>query len=115
MSLADRCIHEFESGVRNRGEQYFREGRVTPGEWGPSEYRASVRGESEYEVVLDWEFSREQLAVCCSCSDYEEHATCKHIWATILAVDAANAGPRGKGRLGVISAAAAGSGPTARG
>ena len=102
MSLADRCIHEFESGVRNRGEQYFREGRVTPGERGPSEFRASVRGESEYEVVLDWEFSREQLAVCCTCPYYDEHATCKHIWATILTADKAGIGPRGKSRLGIL-------------
>jgi len=102
MSLADRCIHEFEGGIRRRGEQYFREGRVSPGEREPGEFRAFVRGESEYEVVLDWEFSREQLAICCTCPYYDEHATCKHIWAAILAADAANIGPRGKNRLGVL-------------
>ena len=53
-------------------------------------------------MVLDWEFSREQLAVCCTCPYYDEHATCKHIWATILAADTANIGPRGKGRLGIL-------------
>ncbi|MGA2253341.1 MAG: SNF2-related protein [Thermoguttaceae bacterium] len=102
MSLADRCIHEFDSGVRSRGEQYFRETRVSPGARGPSDFRAYVHGGSDYEVVLDWEFSREQLAVCCTCPYYDEHATCKHIWATILAADAANIGPRGKSRLGVL-------------
>ena len=65
--------------------------------------RALVRGESEYEVVLDWEFSREQLAVCCTCPYYDEHAICKHIWATILAADMTNLGPRGKGRLGILA------------
>ena len=102
MSLADRCIHQFDSGVRSRGQQYFREGRVTPASRGPSEFRAVVEGEAEYEVVLDWGFSREQLAVCCTCPYYDEHAICKHIWATILAADAADVGPRGKkpaGRL----------------
>jgi len=102
MSLADRCIQEFDAGVRRRGEQYFREGRVSPGDRGPGEFRAYVHGESEYEVVLDWEFSREQLAVCCTCPYYDEHATCKHIWATILAADAKNIGPPGKHQLGVL-------------
>ena len=102
MSLADRCIHHFNSGVRSRGEQYFREDRVSLRSRGPSELQAFVHGESEYKVVLDWEFSREQLAVCCSCPYYDDHAVCKHIWATILAADAANLGPRGKGRLGIL-------------
>ena len=102
MSLADRCIHQFDSGLRRRGEQYFREHRVTVRSPGPSDVRAFVQGESEYEVVLDWGFSREQLAVCCTCPYYDDHAVCKHIWATILAADAANIGPRGKGRLGIL-------------
>ncbi len=102
MSLADRCIHDFDSGVRSRGEQYYLLGRVSMRSRGSSEYRASVQGESEYKVVLDWGFSREQLSVCCTCPYYDEHAICKHIWATILAADAANAGPRGKGRLGIL-------------
>ena len=101
MSLADRCIHHFNSGIRSRGEQYVRENRVSMLSVGQNELRAMVRGDSEaaYEVVLDWEFSREQLAVCCTCPYYDEHAICKHIWATILTADAANIGPRGKHRL----------------
>ena len=102
MSLADRCVHEFESGIRSRGQQYFRENRVAVRSIGPSDFRAFVEGESQYAVFLDWGFSREQLAVCCTCPYYEEHAKCKHIWATILAADAANVGPRGKGRLGLL-------------
>ncbi len=27
MSLANRCLHEFDSGIRNRGEALFRPGR----------------------------------------------------------------------------------------
>ena len=103
MSLADRCIHHFNSGIRSRGEQYVLERRVSIQSVGRNELRALVRGESEYEVVLDWEFSREQLAVCCTCPYYDEHAICKHIWATILAADMTNLGPRGKGRLGILA------------
>src|SRR5208283_317573 len=102
MPLADRCIHQFNSGVRSRGEQYFLEDRVSVRSRGVSDFRAFVHGEAEYEVVLDWGFSREQLAVCCTCPYYDEHANCKHIWATILAADEANIGPRGKGRLGIL-------------
>ncbi len=102
MSLADRCLTQFDSGVRSRGQQYFREDRVTVHSQGPSDFRAVVQGDSEYEVMLDWGFSREQLAVCCTCPYYADHSVCKHIWATILAADAANTGPRGKGRLGIL-------------
>ena len=79
MSLADRCFYAFDSGVRNRGYQYFREDRVSVRGCGPSEFRASVHGTSDYDVVLDWGFSREQLAVYCTCSYYDDHASCKHI------------------------------------
>ena len=103
MSLADRCLHQFDSGVRSRGQQYFGEDRVTLRSPGRSDVRAFVQGESEYEVVLDWGFSREQLAVCCTCPYYGEHGTCKHVWAAILAADAKGIGPRGKGRLDVLS------------
>ncbi|MEI8376491.1 MAG: SNF2-related protein [Planctomycetota bacterium] len=102
MSLADRCFYEFDSGVRNRGYQYFHEGRVSVRGHGLNEFRASVHGSSDYDVVLDWEFSREQLAVYCTCPYYDDHESCKHIWATILAADKAKIGPRGKGRLGVL-------------
>ena len=94
MSLADRCIHEFDSGIRSRGEQYFREDRVTLRSRGQAMSGHIVQGESEYEVVLDWGFSREQLAVCCTCPYYDEHAICKHIWATILAAERQHRSPR---------------------
>ena len=102
MSLADRCMQLFDSVLRRRGEQYFRESRVTVRSRGPSDFQAFVEGESEYSVLLDWGLSREQLAVCCTCPYYDDHAVCKHIWATILAADAINIGPRGKGRLGIL-------------
>jgi superfamily II DNA or RNA helicase len=102
MPLADRCMQEFEAEIRARGQQYFIEDRVTFLSLEADEYRTLVEGENDYTVVLDWGFSREQLAVCCTCPYYEEHGTCKHIWATILAADAEHAGPRGKGRLGIL-------------
>ena len=102
MSLADRCVHHFDSKIRIRGHEYFEEGRVLMRSGGASDLRALVHGESEYEVLLDWGFSREQLAVCCTCPYYDDHAICKHIWATILAADEAAIGPRGKGRLGLL-------------
>jgi len=102
MSLANRCLHEFDSGIRNRGEALFRARGVTPTTWGGNQFRAHVQDNVQYDVVLDWEFSREQLAVCCSCARYEEHATCQHIWAAILSADTLGSGPRGKAKLGIL-------------
>jgi superfamily II DNA or RNA helicase len=102
MSLADRCFHHFDSGVRNRGHQYFHEGRVSVRSRGASDLLAVVEGESAYEVMLDWGYSREQLAVCCTCPYYADHDICKHIWATILAADAKRITPGGTKRLGIL-------------
>ena len=95
MSLADRCIHQFDSGAPQPRRAVLSR---RPGNAAHAGHEAkcghSSHGESEYEVVLDWGFSREQLAVCCTCPYYDEHAICKHIWATILAADARGIGPR---------------------
>ncbi len=102
MSLALRCTQYFKSELRLKGEHYFCDGRVTERSREPSHFQAFVQGESQYVVLLDWGL-RDQLVVCCTCPYYDEHAVCKHIWATILAADAAKIGPRRKGdRLDVL-------------
>ncbi len=103
MPLASRCSHAFDSEIRNRGQLYYRQDRVSLLARGSNHVRAVVRGENEYQVVLDWGFSREQLAAGCTCPYFEDHDDCKHIWAAILAADAAKIGPRGTRQLGILA------------
>ena len=103
MALAERCLQEFDVAIRTRGEQYYRDGRVILVPFrDKSTAQAVVWGGAAYSVVLDWGFSREQLAVCCECSYFKSTGPCKHIWATILAADARGVGPKGSKRLGLL-------------
>src|SRR4051794_15095715 len=91
-SILERFV---ESKVRKRGAQYFREGLVEVTESGPLTVEATVTGSDQYHVRLTRE--RRWLRVSCSCPYFADHQSCKHVWATILAADAAQAlrGPGG--------------------
>jgi superfamily II DNA or RNA helicase len=105
MPLADRCLQYFEPAVRTRGQQYFHAGQVILRESPRNELHAVVAGGSDYHVFLDWGFSREQLAVCCTCPYYVDKGYCKHIWATILVADAKRVGPKRSGHLKLLAMA----------
>ena len=95
MPLADRCLQNFDPSVRTRGFHYYRERQVQLCDSPRNELHAVVQGGGNYQVFLDWGFSREQLAVCCTCPYYADKGFCKHIWATILAADSIGARPTG--------------------
>jgi superfamily II DNA or RNA helicase len=73
---------------RNRGESYFRSGRVSVIQSDSERFSASVRGTQRYDVSLQLDDDR--LIVKCTCPYFEGSIEpCKHIWATILAADQA--------------------------
>ena len=86
MPLAVAVRREFDSGVRTRGEVYFRSGvvRVTHGD--ASSVSAQVKGGERYMVTLH--LLDHELIVDCSCRYFATVGPCKHVWATVLAADA---------------------------
>jgi superfamily II DNA or RNA helicase len=89
MGIAQRVEREFADGVRARGRSYFAKGRVVVRATGPGEIMAKVRGTTSYRVRL-W-LRGDRLLATCSCPYFGPEgagAPCKHIWATVLAVDA---------------------------
>ena len=104
MPLAARCSAVFDSTARQRGSAYYYGGCVTLTERQHGGVRALVRGSSAqpYQVHLDWSHADErEVEAFCSCPRYQDGILCKHLWATMLAVDAqglAN-GLRGSSRL----------------
>jgi hypothetical protein len=63
------------------------QGKVSLDAVGDRDVKATVQGHAAYQVRLA--LSQSVLRVCCSCPYFEDNfATCKHIWATLLAVDA---------------------------
>jgi hypothetical protein len=87
MNLSTRLTGDFSATVRNRGKNYYWQGRVRIRHGSTSEVGALVRGShNSYEVSLDWENG--VLIASCDCPYFESDGPCKHIWATILAADA---------------------------
>ena len=83
------------------GEEYFRRGAVEIVNQGLTGLTAAVQGSASvpYIVELDWsKATRETLFVSCSCPRFDDVGVCKHVFATILAADAAGLGESVPGR-----------------
>jgi uncharacterized Zn finger protein len=82
MPFATSLGRYLDPGVRDRGQQYFRERRVHIRRGSATEVLADVRGSETYTVHLA--IHGKSLRVACTCPYWEDHGNCKHIWATIL-------------------------------
>lgn len=88
MSLAAQLSDHFDRAIRNRGHLYFVGGAVRLTESADRVVRATVRGSSPYRIELS--LRGNDLHVSCTCPYYETEDLCKHLWATILTIDAKN-------------------------
>ena len=90
MTLAKRLERQFGPGDRSRGREYFGEGRVHLVRASELGALATVDGSRQYAVLLDWSQLSEDglLFARCDCPRHEEGIWCKHVWATVLALDA---------------------------
>jgi len=97
MPLAARVQHAFRAVVRERGRDYARWGHVAIAAIDENAAEAHVRGSTRqrYLVRLGASAGRSHLRVSCSCPHFERGEACKHLWATLLALDAQGWAPRG--------------------
>ncbi len=104
--LHKRSASHFHPGDRQRGNEYFDDERVTY-EIEDARARARVVGSTEhpYCVGLDWSRVSDErvLHAFCECPRFAEGTPCKHLWATLLALEEAGPEhqPEGKDRLGL--------------
>ena len=85
MSLIDPLERHFSANCRARGETYYRSGRVTLTRRSPAAIEALVVGGQRYDVRLARGLTT--LTLSCSCPHFEDGHGCKHLWATLLAVE----------------------------
>lgn len=85
MNLSVRLAEDFSPTVKNKGRQYFWQGRVRIQDGSEFDVEARVRGTRDYGVSLDWEDGR--LTAWCDCAYFDTDGACKHLWATILAAE----------------------------
>ncbi len=105
VSLQQRCLNEFLPHDREQGASYFNRRRVSLGARRADGITATVAGSGDaaYDVRLDWTHAETygRLGVECSCPRFAGTHLCKHVWATIVAVDGAQLAESvpGRGRL----------------
>jgi len=90
MSLAKQVRHQFAAGVRDRGKRYFHQQLVTNIEQEQGTTFADVSNGygNVYEVMVDQEAGGDVDEMDCTCPYFDGNGPCKHIWATILKMDA---------------------------
>jgi superfamily II DNA or RNA helicase len=104
--LHKRSSSHFQVADRDRGQAYFREGRVEVAIEG-QRARARVAGNEQdsYAVGLDWAQVEERRALhtFCECARFAGGKPCKHVWAALLAVgeEGPDHQPAGKDRVGL--------------
>ena len=87
MSLTQLLENKFRGDIRFRGQAYLQADRVSIARVTPDDLHAVVRDGVEYQTHL----SRQEgeLRMFCSCvgEGQSRDPACKHLWATLLAVD----------------------------
>ncbi len=79
-------LHAFPPHIRQRGDRYFAEGRVSLTHVEPSLVMAVVKGTRPYGVSIE-EIAPGEMALSCDCPYAESHGFCKHLYAVILAAN----------------------------
>jgi superfamily II DNA or RNA helicase len=105
-SLKEDLRDTFSARTRERGAEYFAAGRVRVRSLSEDEIIADVQGSETYQVTF--EFWDDEYYGDCTCPFAEDGNNCKHMWATILAIDAkllegnSSAGPTWKRELSAV-------------
>ena len=93
MTLSELLEGRFRGDIRFRGAAYLQAERVSITRVSPDHVFSVVRDGVDYQTQL----SRDEgsLKTSCSCQTTTGPAHCKHVWATVLAVDAGDYLPGG--------------------
>ncbi|MDA1014014.1 MAG: SNF2-related protein [Planctomycetota bacterium] len=86
MNLAELLEGKFRGDIRFRGSAYVKAERVAVTRITAERVFAVVRDGVEFQTQLSRE--EDQLRMFCNCSaDKDKEVRCKHLWATIIAID----------------------------
>jgi superfamily II DNA or RNA helicase len=89
MKLSALLAPEFNGGSRERGVKYYHSGSVTILSGDAAAVKAEVSGpDSRYDVEIDIDDDR-AVDLWCDCPYFESTGPCKHLWAALLAAEAA--------------------------
>ncbi len=86
--LSRRLASDFTNTIQGRGAAYYRRGDVEILHGSDTRVEALVYGSQIYNVEITWQNG--DLFLFCDCLHYNSSGACKHLWATLLAVDDQN-------------------------
>ena len=86
MDLVKSLANRFLAQSRTRGRTYFEQDRVELRHQDAKQLHAVVHGSEAYHVHL--QRTDEELFLACSCPHFEDGYPCKHLWATLLTIQA---------------------------
>jgi superfamily II DNA or RNA helicase len=91
LTIAEHCATCFHPEVWTRGLILYQQGRVTLNRTDDARLTATVQppAGASYQVVFAFDLVLSDIEAICTCQDYGMGALCHHIWATVLAADAA--------------------------
>ncbi len=84
MTLTELLENKFRADLRFRGETYVKAERVSLIRITPDQVFGIVQDSVEYETQLSR--TDAQLKMYCTCEPFQKSGVCKHLWATIVAV-----------------------------
>ena len=96
--MSESVARDMRRPVLERGRQYFLEHRVTIMTAASNLWTAHVRGSHTYEVAIN--LNRNSYEVSCSCRFSADIGPCKHMYASVLALEAKGYLPEVKGETG---------------
>ena len=80
--------HFFKPEVRTSGRRYFSEGSVNISQPSDTEIQAYIRGSTPIKInIKSPSMASPLLTADCTCPASKKGQLCKHIWATLLAVE----------------------------
>lgn len=85
MTLADLLEKQFRPDLRYRGDGYFADDRVAIARVTADRVYGAVRDGIDYQTQLDR--ADGTLSKHCTCEQFAKLGVCKHLWATIRAID----------------------------
>lgn len=88
IKLAEQIADHFDPIIRMRGRDYFKQGAVELVSLEGANAEFTVSGAQPYTVHLSHCDEPDQLDFECSCPFFRDGSNCKHIWGSILFLDA---------------------------
>lgn len=87
MNISEFLTKDFDPTVRSKGYSFYIRKQFKLLEIGNEAIKSEVYGVHKYNVNLNFDPDKQNLAYQCTCNQFKQGFNCPHIWASVLAVE----------------------------